>query len=191
MSSTPESTKPADEANTTASNKPVEETTTAASNKPADESKTTASNKPAEKEAVSQKAARESKNVFQRCLGCLKTTDDKAMIKYKEMQIANRKKEFGVVYVDLLRKNATEEELKKATDDCMKDIDAFVKEIEKFENEIEKVNKETESKIIKPGTPAASAKVDEKKKADEKPEATAEKKDDEPEQPPAEKSESA
>lgn len=73
-------------------------------------SNTNVSTKPGEeKEPTVQRAVRSSKNVFQRCFGCLQTTDDKAMIKYKEVLIANRKKEFGVLYVDLVRKNSTEE----------------------------------------------------------------------------------
>jgi hypothetical protein len=69
----------------------------------------TSNQPPQEKEATTQHAVRSTKNVFQRCFGCLQTTDDKAKIKFKEILIANRKKAFGVLYIDMVRNKSTEE----------------------------------------------------------------------------------
>jgi hypothetical protein len=64
---------------------------------------------PRAKEATGDRAVRSTKNVFQRCIGCLQTSDDKAKIKFKEIKIANRQKTFGVLYIDMVRNKSTEE----------------------------------------------------------------------------------
>lgn len=105
-----------------------------------------------EKETLFQHFMRSTKNICNRCCGCMHTSEEMAIIKHKERRIVNRKKKFGVVYMNMLGNNSTEEELKKAVDECLEDVDILVKQIEKIENDIERVKRETEGKMkYKPG----------------------------------------
>jgi predicted RNase H-like nuclease (RuvC/YqgF family) len=100
-------------------------------------------------------------------MGCISTSDEKAKIKYKEYQIENRKKKFGVDYMNLKLKEggSTDDELKACIDTCLEDLEKLNKEIADLEAEIDRVNTATEAKIIKKpgaegaatGTAAASA----------------------------------
>lgn len=56
-----------------------------------------------------KRAARTTKNAFQQMLGCFKKSDHMTKIKYKEHLIVKRKKEFGVAYINLVQKSASEQ----------------------------------------------------------------------------------
>ena len=99
------------------------------------------------------------KNSCTKCFGVVQTTDEYAKIKYKEYQIENRKKQFGVDYFELLTNpNATEAEKQTCIDAVLKDTATVTKEIEVLQQEIERVQQTTKDKIVaKPGTTATTA----------------------------------
>lgn len=96
-------------------------------------------------------------NSLTSCFGCVKSSDEKAKIKYKEYQIVGREKAFGVAYMDLVDGDATESELKACLETCIADLAVIRKEIKDLQDSIKKVEEETQQKIVaKPGeTPAA------------------------------------
>lgn len=110
------------------------------------------------KESKGTKAARKTKNVFQYALGSVKKSDPIAKMKYREHLISKRKKEFGVTYINLVRNQSTQEELRFAVESCMKDVDILLQEIEELKAKIDIVDRETRANIKhKPGSPQASA----------------------------------
>ncbi|CAJ1950144.1 unnamed protein product [Cylindrotheca closterium] len=96
---------------------------------------------------MTKQATRKTKNVFQQMAGCFKKSDHKTKIKYNEHLINKRKREFGIAYMNLVLKNASEQELRLEKEGCLKDIDKLVKEIEELETKVEQVDVETRSKI--------------------------------------------
>jgi len=68
-------------------------------------------------------------------------------IKYKQHLIAKRKKEFGVDYINLVQKNASEQELRQEKEGCLRDVDRLIREIKDLETKVERVDVETRSKI--------------------------------------------
>ena len=85
----------------------------------------------------------------------IQKSDEFAKIKYKETQIAGRKKSFGVEYLDLLAAEATPEALAECTKKSQEDLKEIMDKIEELQKEIERVDAHTKKKIV--GKPAASA----------------------------------
>jgi chromosome segregation ATPase len=122
---------------------------------------------PEEDESLVQHIVRSAKNSFQQAFGCIQTSDEKAKIKYKEYRMENRKKAFGVEYMNMKRVNATEEELKNCVTRCGEDLDVIKQEIETLEGEIKRVDDAVKSKIVaKPGTKPTDTKVEDAKPAE-------------------------
>eukprot|EP00980_Cylindrotheca_fusiformis_P011587 scaffold2744_cov136-Cylindrotheca_fusiformis.AAC.4 len=105
-----------------------------------------------EKEGFFKHMMRSTRNLCCRCCGCMHTTEEKAMIKRKEHKIAARKRKFGTEYIDMVRNNASEADLKLKLVECLNDIDKLVGQIHDIENDIERVKRDTEGKMrYKPG----------------------------------------
>ena len=125
---------------------------------------TTAASK-ADQETKLQATTRGTKNAFTGCFGFLQKTDEMAKIKFKQTQITNRKKLFGVQYFDLIEKGATEEELAKCVQTAKDDMKVFKDQIVELEKEMERVDLQTKSRMLpKPG----ETEQDEGKKEEEK-----------------------
>jgi hypothetical protein len=101
------------------------------------------------------------KNCMTACFGCSKTAPDKSKIKYKEYQLENRKKAFGVEYINLVQEGAEEEKLKECLDAAKADLDKIKKEISDLLKKIEDVDRVTKSKIVQ--KPTATTKPEEAK----------------------------
>jgi TolA-binding protein len=100
------------------------------------------------KEKTSNRMMRTTKNAWRRAIGCCKKSSPRTKIHLKEHQIANRKKAFGMEYMDLLQSNeTTKEQLEQVIQACISDIDALVKEIADLEHQIDQVSQETNSKL--------------------------------------------
>ncbi|KAL3932140.1 MAG: hypothetical protein SGBAC_010992 [Bacillariaceae sp.] len=95
-----------------------------------------------------KRAARTTKNAFQQMLGCFKKSDHMTKIKYKEHLIVKRKKEFGVAYINLVQKSASEQELRQEKEGCLRDVDRLTKEIVELEGKVERVAVETRAKMM-------------------------------------------
>ncbi|EEC51279.1 predicted protein [Phaeodactylum tricornutum CCAP 1055/1] len=105
-------------------------------------------------ETVVQRTSRGTKNAFTGCFGFTKKSGDLTKLKYKETQIAGRKKLFGTQYFDLLAKKATDAELMACVEAAKADIKVIQDQIMELEEHIKKVDEETQGKIVKaPGTP--------------------------------------
>ena len=98
-------------------------------------------------ETLVQHTIRVTKNAFTGCLGSVKKSDELAKIKYKESQIAGRKKQFGVEYLDLLAAKAEPSDLEACVKKAQDDMKKIQDEIVELEKEVERVNEETEKKI--------------------------------------------
>ncbi|CAJ1958904.1 unnamed protein product [Cylindrotheca closterium] len=110
------------------------------------------------KESKGTKAARKTKNAFQYVIGSFKKSDPMAKMKYKEHLIAQRKKDFGVTYINLVRLNATQEQLQFAVDSCNTDVDILLREIEQLKDKIDMLDYETKANLKpKPGSPQSTA----------------------------------
>jgi hypothetical protein len=118
---------------------------------------------PPENESVLAHVGRTLKNSMYQCFGCVKTSDEKAKIKYKEHQIETLKKTFGVAYINLVDGGADEEALKTCLKTTQDDIEKIKKEVATLVEEVNRVNEETKSKIV--AKPAVG-------KTENKPEAT-------------------
>jgi hypothetical protein len=112
-----------------------------------------------EEEGLIAHILRVCKNSCTKCFGVVQTTDEYAKIKYKEYQMENRKKQFGIEYFALVSNpNATEAEKQACIDAVLNDTATVTKEIEALRQEIERVKQSTQDKIVaKPGTAAAAA----------------------------------
>jgi hypothetical protein len=100
-------------------------------------------------------ATRVISNACTSCFGCIQTVDEQAKIKANEYHISSIKKNFGVQYIDLIERGASEDELKKCVDECRTAIAETVEENKKHRAEIERVKAKTNEKLIrKPGTEA-------------------------------------
>lgn len=113
-------------------------------------------------ESLIQHLIRSTKNCFTACYGGVQKSDELARIKYKETDIRFRKQKFGIDYIDLVRKGASEEELKNCLDVALKSMETTEAEIAVLQKEIDRVDAETKAKLLaKPGTastaPAAAA----------------------------------
>lgn len=99
------------------------------------------------------------KNSCTKCFGVVQTTDEYAKIKYKEYQMENRKKQFGIEYFALVSNpNTTEAEKQACIDAVLNDTATVTKEIEALRQEIERVKQTTQEKIVaKPGTSTSTS----------------------------------
>jgi hypothetical protein len=117
-----------------------------------------------QEETLVQHTSRGCMNFFTGCFGEIQKSDEFAKIKYKETQIAGRKKAFGVEYLDLLAAEATPEALAECTKKAQDDMKKIMDEIEELQKDIERVDAHTKTKIVgKPDTAAASATTEETK----------------------------
>jgi hypothetical protein len=125
-------------------------------------------------ESFVQSTSRGAKNVFAGCCGFIQKSDELAKIKYKESQIAGRKKQFGVEYLDLVAEEATPEKLEACVKTAQEEMKKIKDEIAELEQEIARVDGETKKKIVaKPGTtPAAKEEAKEEEVKTEVPAAT-------------------
>jgi hypothetical protein len=110
-------------------------------------------------EGIGAHIVRVCRNSCTKCFGAVQTTDEYAKIKYKEFQIENRKKQFGVDFYKLVVNKDTTEQAKQ---DCINAVLADTKlvegEIEALKLEIQRVDQATKEKIVqKPGAPVAAA----------------------------------
>jgi hypothetical protein len=109
-------------------------------------------------ETLVEHLIRSTKNCWTACVGGVQKSDEIARIKYKETEIRSRKQKFGVEYLDLVRKGASEEELKNCVEVALKAMETTENEIAELQKEIDRVDAETKAKLVaKPGTPAAAA----------------------------------
>jgi peptidoglycan hydrolase CwlO-like protein len=124
-------------------------------------------------ETLVQHTIRGAKNAFTGCFGFLKKSDELTKIKYKETQIAGRKKKFGVEYLDLLAKSAEPAELEACVKKAQDDMKKIQDEIAELEKEVERVDEETKKKIVtKPTGGASPTEKKEEAKTEETPATT-------------------
>jgi hypothetical protein len=81
------------------------------------------------------------------CVGSAKKVDDVARIKIKKMSIEEKKKKFGVLYIDLIQSDASEEEKSKCLEDVLAEIKVIEDEIAQLEEKMSSIDAETASKI--------------------------------------------
>lgn len=101
-------------------------------------------------------------NFFYECMGCMKTVDEYANIRYKEYEMEERKKKFGLAYMKIVMEatkkgvEADAAELKGLEHACVKDLEVLEGEIKALKEEIDRVKNETEAKKVKPGNSGAA-----------------------------------
>lgn len=101
------------------------------------------------------KFKRMTNNCFQSCgLCCFKFKENSFISKY-EFQITQRQKKFGVDYLELVHRKASQQALKQCLKLAMKDIAVFQKEIDEHDDKIDKKEDDV-NREIKP-SPSASA----------------------------------
>jgi chromosome segregation ATPase len=103
-------------------------------------------------ESLARHSMRSTKNCFTRCFGEVKATDQRAKIKLKERNMAQRKKEFGVEYMTKVETDASEEDLQACIQACKDDLRTTQAEIASLQEEIDHIEEQTESKIQKKPT---------------------------------------
>jgi hypothetical protein len=112
---------------------------------------------PTEEETVLAHIARSTQNAFYSCFGCLQTSKEKAMIRYKEYEIEQRKKEFGVDYMNL-KKQGQENQLQDCVDTALFRIAMFETEIQNLMTTIAAKDNALKSRLIPaPRTPVSAA----------------------------------
>jgi hypothetical protein len=101
------------------------------------------------KETVPHCLVRKSKNAWHCCRGTAIKTDELIRIQNKKHLLEQRKKQFGVQYMDLVQSNASEEDL----DSCLRytkaDIARLEQEIILLQIAIERTEEKIRSKIRK------------------------------------------
>lgn len=109
-------------------------------------------------ETLVQHLIRSTKNCWTACVGGVQQSDELARIQYKEYEIRSRKQKFGIEYIDLVRKEATAEELKTCLDVALKSMETTEAEIAELQKEVDRVNTVTKAKLLaKPGAPTAAS----------------------------------
>lgn len=112
---------------------------------------------PSPEEGVVAHVARSTKNGFYSCFGCMQTSPDKAKILYTEYEIEQRKKIFGVEYMNLLKNStnaaATASQLQACIDRAMREIGELEAVVTELRSSIAKKEQEMNSKMSGAGKP--------------------------------------
>ena len=108
-------------------------------------------------ESIMDHISRTCGNCWASTIACSTNAKDKTRIKQMEYNIASRKKKFGLDYIDLVEKGATEAELKTCVDGALADINEIKEDISERRKKIEKTNEHLHSKMGAPtATPTAA-----------------------------------
>lgn len=111
---------------------------------------------PTEQETLISHVSRSTKNAFYSCFGCLQTSKEKTLIKYKEYEIEQRKKAFGITYINH-KKQGLDDLLPECVDTTLKDIESFETEIQELKLKVASKEEETKSRLVPaPGTPVTA-----------------------------------
>jgi len=94
-----------------------------------------------------QKAGRTTKNAWTRCKGFAKKTDILARIQVKESEKVARKKSFGVQYMDLFEKGASDEELQDRVRVARSELDEIQHQIDELRRRLSEIEQKMKNKI--------------------------------------------
>ncbi len=106
-------------------------------------------------ESIVDKVKRLANNCAQSTLLCCFKAKEQSQIAILEQQIASRKGKFGVDYVNLVEKKASEEELKACLSQALTDINALQAKINEHYDVIDEKEAEAKKKIVVPASAAS------------------------------------
>jgi hypothetical protein len=116
-------------------------------------------------ESIVDKVKRYSNNCAQSTLLCCFKAKEQSQIAILEQQIASRKGKFGVEYVNLVEKKASEEERKACLSQALTDINALQAKINEHYDAMDEKEADAKKKIIVPaGAASAEASNENRKK---------------------------
>jgi hypothetical protein len=108
---------------------------------------------PPANESLPHHLIRSAKNAFYACFGFLQTSKEKTLIKFREYEIEQRKKSFGVTYLNC-KKQGLDDNLPASVEAALKDIAVLENEIHVLRQQVETKTQVTKSKFIAaPGSP--------------------------------------
>jgi hypothetical protein len=108
---------------------------------------TTDPNESPSNESFMQRVTRATKNLGHRVRSFCSNTKEDAHVKKLEYDIAQRKKTFGVTYLDLLDKKATDEELKECINAALEDVGKLKDKMQGHSQNKEKNKEELQRRI--------------------------------------------
>jgi hypothetical protein len=112
---------------------------------------------PPANESLPHHLIRSAKNAFYACFGFLQTSKEKTLIKFREYEIEQRKKAFGVTYLNN-KKQGLDDNLPASVEAALKDIAVLENEIHVLRQQVETKTQVTKSKFIAaPGSPVPTA----------------------------------
>jgi hypothetical protein len=96
-----------------------------------------------------QQLARQSKNSWISFSGFCKKSDKLAKIRFKKMQLNNQRKSFGVNYMTLLERNASQQELQKCISNAQIGMDIIQEEINALQGEAGRIDEKSRRKMVR------------------------------------------
>lgn len=111
---------------------------------------------PPEAESLKAHIARSAKNRFYSCFGCLQTSKEKALIRYKEYEIEQHKKQFGVSYINL-KKQGQDDQMPGCMQTALFRIAIIETEIKELQTKIASKHEEIKRQMVP--APAAPSSV--------------------------------
>lgn len=106
-------------------------------------------NNAADNESLGERIKRTTNNSFVRVKGLCKKSDKLARKKYKEHRLENRKKAFGVEYMNLLETGtASPQQLNQCMDKATAELNAIRQEIAAIQAKTERIDQKTKQKLI-------------------------------------------
>ena len=102
-----------------------------------------------ESDSIGDRLARTTNNSYVRVKGFVKKSDKQARKRAKELQLLNRKKQFGVEYMNLMEsESATEQDLQSCLQKAQTELNAIRQEIAALEGKIQRTEEKTKNKIL-------------------------------------------
>jgi hypothetical protein len=102
----------------------------------------------ADAESIGARVKRTTNNSLVRVKGFCKKSDKLARKKVKEVQLENRKKAFGVEYMNLLEISASPQQLNLCVQKAVTELNAIRQEIATIREKTERIDQKTKQKII-------------------------------------------
>jgi len=110
-------------------------------------------------EPFGEKMKRLANNCFQSTNLCCTKVKEQSQIALLEQKVVSRQRQFGVEYINLVDKKASQEELKECLKRALSEINGIQSEINSHYDNLDEKEAETKNKIIPPtgGQQASSA----------------------------------
>ena len=101
-------------------------------------------------EPFGEKMKRLANNCFQSTNLCCTKVKEQSQIALLEQKVVSRQRQFGVDYINLVEKKATQEELKECLKRALSEINGIQSEINSHYDALDEKEAETKGKIIPP-----------------------------------------